>query len=140
MRISALCALVALASCSNDEAAPQRRAADLDPGLFAEADGRSGLCIDNDGDAAFVLYGEGQANCMAEGTLEAGEDGGILFLPRGDTHCRFPLAQDGDTLTFGEGEGTCAYYCGGDTALAGRRVKRSASMAPLADGAGERLC
>lgn len=141
MRIAASLALLALAACSNEAPGPERRAADLEPGLFADADGKSGLCIDTDGDAAFVLYGEGKANCMAEGVLEAdAKTGGVVFLPRGDTHCRFPLAQDGDTLTFSEGEGTCAYYCGGDATVAGRAVNRSTSMVPLADGAGERLC
>lgn len=125
-----------LAACSSEPASDQ-------PGL-AEGqwrDGKGGgLCVGKDGSAAFILYGENGANCMAQGrVVEDGE--GLAFTPRGDQACRIPIARDGDNLRFDDSGAACSYYCGGGTKLAGRTVRRSEATAdPLKDGAGDPIC
>ena len=97
------------------------------------------MCVGSEGDAAFILYGDGDANCLAEGAI-AEEDGGVVFTPRGDRTCTIGLQNDGDRVTFADGGDNCSYYCGGDASLTGKTVQRSESTEPLTDIAGDPLC
>ena len=120
---------------------PPRRAGDgrgCEPGLFAATEGRGGVCVEPD-NAAFLLADEGAASCMAQGQI-VGEGEGLSFVPRGDGQCTIPLTVDGDTLTFGDGGAACSFYCGGELDLAGRSVRRTDSLEPLVDVAGDPLC
>lgn len=125
-----------LIACEAD--APQS-SANVEEGQWRDANG-GGLCVGKDGSAAFILYGENGANCMAQGRVV--EDGdGMVFTPRGDQACRIPIARDGGGLRFGDGGATCGFYCGGGTQLAGRTVRRSEATAePLKDSAGDPIC
>lgn len=108
-------------------------------GQFLADEGRGGMCVGSEGDAAFILYGEGDANCLAEGTITANDEG-ATFTPLGDKTCTVGLQIDGDRITFADGGGSCSYYCGGDASLAERTVSRSESAEPLTDIAGDPLC
>lgn len=140
MRIPVLSSALLLVSCS--EAAPD---ADAPPGGALEAGlwtggERDGLCVAADGKAAFIRYGESNANCMAQGAIEADGEG-MAFVPRGDDECRISLSQEGDMLTLRSGDDSCSYYCGGDASFEGEGFRRSdGDPSELRDIAGDRLC
>ncbi|WP_265571219.1 hypothetical protein [Sphingomicrobium nitratireducens] len=139
MRLAAMIVLsLALASCGGES--EEARTAGLGPGLWTD-ETRGGLCVDEGGEAAFILYAEtGNANCMAEGRIEVDGEG-MTFLPRGDEQCRIPILAEGETLRFGDSGEACAYYCGSDVELGGQTVMRSeARPGTLTDVAGDPLC
>ena len=127
-----------LAGCGRGDDAPAERESLVEPGMFAAAQGRGGVCVEPD-NAAFLLADEGPASCMAQGQIVT-EGEGLSFVPRGDAQCAIPLTLEGDTLTFGDGGEACAFYCGGGLELAGRSARRTDSLEPLTDIAGEALC
>ena len=141
MRSLILLPAILLVSCG--EAAPDDGAdsdvAALEAGLWTGGE-RDGLCVAADGSAAFIQYGDGDANCMAQGAIE-GDGEGLTFVPRGDDQCRIPLLQEGDVITIGPAPETCAYYCGGDASLRGEGLRRSTGEASeLRDVGGDPLC
>lgn len=133
-------ALILLSACLIAcEAGTPQTAATIEEGQWRDANG-GGLCVGKDGSAAFILYGENGANCMAQGRVVKDDDG-LAFTPRGDQACRIPIARDGDNLRFGDGGAACSYYCGGGTELTGRTARRNEATAdPLKDGAGDPIC
>lgn len=140
MRILVLSFALLLASCS--EVAPDADAPPegvLETGLWTGGE-RDGLCVAADGKAAFIRYGESDANCMAQGTIEADGEG-MAFVPRGDDECRISLSQDGDVLTLRSGDDSCSYYCGGNASFEGEGFRRSdGDPSELRDVAGDPLC
>ncbi|MCJ8191741.1 hypothetical protein [Sphingomicrobium aestuariivivum] len=132
---------LALAGCSSGEPAKEAAPLPLEAGLYADDGGRSGLCVGDGGEATFILYAaQGTANCMAQGQVSAGE-GGIVFTPRGDDSCRFPLNVEGGAVRFGEPPATCAYYCGGEAKIDGRLLEAGRdTTADPTDPAGDPIC
>lgn len=136
----ALCSAFSIAACGNastdQEQLPQ---AALGPGLWAGGE-RDGLCVTADGSAAFIQFGEADANCMAQGRIES-EDEALDFVPRGDDQCRIPLLREGDVITFGQASQSCAYYCGGEAILKAEGLRLSdGAPGELRDIAGDPLC
>ncbi|MBW0145520.1 hypothetical protein [Sphingomicrobium clamense] len=138
MRVSTLIVpTLLLASCGAPDESVDT-GVEVEPGIYAAGE-RGGLCVAAGGAAAFVIYGEDDANCMAQGGL-SGEGDALTFKPRGDTQCEIPIRMEGERLVFGEPPAACAYYCGGDVDLSGRELVRSDEAAPLTDVAGEEIC
>ncbi|NNC47401.1 MAG: hypothetical protein HKO13_03090 [Sphingomonas sp.] len=141
MRISILLLTLFLVACGDAardaDASPAQGA--LEAGLWTGSE-RDGICVANDGKAAFIRFGEGDANCMAQGTIENDGDA-LVFKPRGDDECRIAILQEGDVLTVERGSESCAYYCGSGASLIGEGLRRSnGDPAELRDIAGDRLC
>ena len=112
----------------------------LGPGLYRFAE-KSGLCSASDNSAAFVIYGEKDANCMAQGRIETADNGDMAFVPRGDDHCRIPIEDRGQSIILGDGGKACAYYCGGEARYAGRElIKKWGEEPDLRDAAGDSIC
>lgn len=134
------CSALSIAACGNaqtDEERPSQAA--LEQGLWAGRE-RDGLCVAADGSAAFIHYGEGDANCMAQGRIE-GEGEALDFVPSGDEQCRLPLLREGDVITFGEAPESCAFYCGGGAVVKTEGMRRSdGDPSDLRDIAGDPLC
>lgn len=142
MRLSiAMAAAAMLAACgSGGEQQRRGETAALGPGLYRFAD-NGGMCVGTGEEAAFVIYGEGGANCMAQGRIEAGAEGGLAFVPRGDDQCRIPIEDRGQSIVLGEGGESCSYYCGGEARYAGRELVKAWDEEPdLRDAAGEAIC
>ncbi|WP_265561876.1 hypothetical protein [Sphingomicrobium arenosum] len=130
-----------LGACSGSEEAAKVAEAAVPAGLYADAAGTSGICVGEDGAAAFILYADqGAANCAGEGRIEGAEDR-LALVPQGDENCRLPLSFDGETLAFGEAPAACAYYCRGDATIDARALTAGGdtTVDPV-DPAGEPLC
>lgn len=139
-RILAPLAALTLAACAGEGTQEDAASFALEAGQWEEGE-RSGLCVQADGRAAFVLYAEGGTNCMAEGRIGETEEGELGFVPRGDEECRIPIEREGDTLRFGNGGAACAYYCGGEAEYAGRSLTlQDGSDRELLDAGGEAIC
>lgn len=129
--------LAACGEAAPDSDVPAQGA--LEAGLWTGGE-RDGLCVAADGSAAIIQYGEGDANCMAQGRIE-GEGENLDFVPRGEEQCRIPVLQEGDVLTLGNGDESCAYYCGGGATLRGEGLRRSdGEPGDLRDVEGDPLC
>lgn len=130
--------LVACSEAAPDADAPPAGGA-IEAGLWTDGR-RDGLCVADDGKAAFIRFGEGDANCMAQGTIERDGDA-LIFKPRGDEECRLTIQQEGDMLTIDSGNESCAYYCGSGATAGGEALRRSeGDPSELRDIAGDRLC
>ena len=130
--------LLAMAGCSSGEGEPAIDERVIEPGLFAAVAGEGGVCIEPD-NAGFVFTAEDGRNCMAQGQF-ANDSEGMIFVPRGDGQCKIPVTVDGDTLTFGDGGNACSFYCASDLELAGRSARRTDSLEPITDAAGDLVC
>jgi len=99
--------------------------------------GRDRLCLSGpNADAAVLVFGEGDRNCLVRGRLE----GGVL-VPNGDTACRIPVTRQSDSqVVIGTPPPSCAYYCGPGASLAGKTFNRTAKPEPLSDIGGDALC
>ena len=107
--------------------------------IFAGA-GRNRLCLDEGaGRAAFITYGEGDANCTVQGAVQQ-TAGTSVLVPDGDTTCRIDLTLSGDMVRLGQASAACAYYCGPRSSFAGAEFRRSVTQQPVADHAGDPLC
>jgi hypothetical protein len=97
------------------------------------------LCLAQSGGAAFITYGEGDANCSVKGQIEgAGER--LTLVPEGDTTCRIELNRSGDSVRLGAVGAACAYYCGPKASFEGKSFKRKDNAEPVTDLAGDPLC
>ena len=110
-------------------------------GSFSGA-GRDRLCIAGEGAArraGVIVFGEGDVNCSAAGTLVAAGTGYAL-VPLGEGACRIGLSVAGDAVTVTTVPGACAYVCGPGASLAGKRFQRDAAARPVTDFGGDALC
>lgn len=102
--------------------------------------GRNRLCLEESkGRAAFITYGQGDANCTAVGSLKREGDAATL-IPDGDQACQIQLATSGDTIRLGSSSPACSYYCGPSASFAGAEFRLSKDQVPVTDFAGEPLC
>ena len=133
-----------LAACSDQAPAPSIA------GMFA-GEGRNALCIAGSASqqrAGFITYGQGGNNCSARGRVEAdGEGWALVPSGEGEGECRIPLSVDGDSISLGSGDSSCAYYCGPGATFAGKSFRRvdpadgvAAARNPMVDFAGDPLC
>ena len=125
-----------LAACSQQPAAP-----DLTGGTFA-GEGRDRLCIAGEGDAfraGLIVYGAGDENCSASGSLKRSGSGWAL-VPKGEGDCRITLEIDGNLVRIGQPPPSCAYYCGNGATMAGKSFNRSDAKDRVTDLAGDPLC
>ena len=137
-----IAASLSIAACGSDgeKAATQGPGTGLGSGQW-ELGPKSGLCAAADGSAAFFIDSDSGANCMAQGTVEQGEEGALVFVPRGDNRCRIPIEDRGQSIVLGDGGEACSYYCGGDARYAGRELVRNwEPTRELTDGAGDPIC
>ena len=143
MRVALVISLaLAAAACGSSEDAPATigPGAGLEPGQW-ELGSKSGLCVAQSGAAGLFIDSESGANCMAQGTVEQDEAGGLAFVPRGDDRCRIPIEDRGQSLVLGDGGDACRYYCGGEADYAGRELVRNwEPKRTIVDVAGDPLC
>lgn len=130
--------LLTLAACSGPAPeAPQT----AETQSFGGA-GRDRLCIAKQGNAqraGLIVYGAGDANCSASGTLtKAGAE--WQLTPHGEGACRIGLATTGAVATVTSVPETCAYYCAPGAALAGKRFIKDAKTSKVTDLGGHPLC
>jgi hypothetical protein len=129
-----------LNACSKEAEVPANDSAPVAAGSSSFAGvGRDRLCLAPEGRAAFITYGDGDANCSARGGIE-GAGGALTLIPEGDTSCRIPLTRSGDTVELGALAPECAYYCGPKASFAGKSFKRMTKSEPVKDLAGDPLC
>ena len=145
MRMAGLIVLAAaLAPTGCGEAETPRETVGPGEGLgqaFYQLGERSGLCSASDNRAAFVVYGDEDTNCMAQGSIEVDANGGMALAPRGDADCRIPIEDLGQSIRLGDGGEACTYYCGGTAVYAGRELTKNWDETPdLRDAAGEPIC
>ena len=132
-----------LGACSKAENAPippSNESAPVVAGIttFAGA-GRDRLCLADGKRAAFITFGEGNANCSVQGQVEGSGERATL-VPNGDATCRIELNQTGDSISLGSVSEPCAYYCGPKASFEGKAFKRMDKAVPVTDLAGEALC
>jgi hypothetical protein len=130
MRI--LAAVLLLAACSPEAAEPKPER------LHYAGEGRDRLCISGKR-AGFIIYGRGDSNCAATGRIARGPTV-ASFIPAGDEDCKIPLSFNGNRVSFGPGQPSCAYYCGPGAAFAGKSFQANAAASPAVDFAGDPLC
>ena len=128
-------------ACAQEEPPPQASSG-LSPGIFAGRE-RDGLCISGIGAvqrAGFIVYGDGNSNCSASGTIEQAE-GRWTLVPDGESACRIPLTPRGGTVTLGAAGAACAYYCAPGVSIDGKDFTRIESNSAMPkDVAGDPLC
>lgn len=146
MRIVVAALALLLPGCGRSEEPaadqPSNLAAQAAPATLATfaGAGRNRLCLNEEaGRAAFVTYGEGNANCTASGTLQRSGDAAML-VPDGDEICRIELQIAGSNVSLGPSSPSCAYYCGPSASYAGARFERREQPEPVTDLAREPLC
>ncbi|MDQ3074160.1 MAG: hypothetical protein M3Q88_00910 [Pseudomonadota bacterium] len=138
-----LFSVLALTACSE-----KPTATGLATGLFA-GEGRDALCIvgvPGEQRAGFIVYGEGNVNCSARGTIAVnGND--FILVPSGEGDCRIPLQIGRASVVIGHQAAGCDYYCGPAVRFGEKkfgRVDRSNAAAartnPMVDVAGDPLC
>jgi hypothetical protein len=128
-----LVSLILLSACSEGKQANPW----LPDGVYAGA-GRDRLCIKEEG-AGFIVYGKGDMNCSAAGSIVA-KDGRFSLVPRGEDECKIPMLIGNGRVTLGDGGAACNYYCGPGASFAGRSFTGNASATPAIDFAGDPLC
>ena len=141
----ALSALL-LGACSREADAPAAPVNEGAPVVAAAAGsstfagaGRDRLCLKADKQAAFITYGEGDANCSVQGQVE-GEGERMTLVPNGDATCRIDMTRSGDIMRLGSVTQACAYYCGPKASFEGKTFTRTDKAVPVTDLAGEPLC
>lgn len=125
-----------LAACSQQSAEPS-----LQPGTFA-GQGRDRLCIAGEAAslrAGLIVYGTGDVNCSASGSLQPAGQGWVL-VPKGEGACRIPIEVEGNTIRTGQPPAACSYYCGPGATMAGKSFNRADMEAKAVDLAGDPLC
>ncbi len=132
-----LLSLLALTGCSKESPAPPGA-----PGGTFIGAGRNAMCIAGGRGAqraGIIVYGEGNLNCSASGTLEVA-GGAMTLVPSGDAECRIPITLTAGTMTIGALPAACAYYCATGARLDGQAFTGSAEARPVTDFAGDPLC
>lgn len=140
MRFLILIAVLALAACSSGEVSVPDVAASLPTGTYGQ--GRDALCVTGTTGgqrAGFVVYGAGDENCSARGTI-AQEGLTLTLTPQGDAGCRIPLSLKDDRIALGSGTPTCNYYCGPGATFAGKSFGRDTNTRTVTDFGGDPLC
>jgi hypothetical protein len=142
MRTLTFFILVLLAACR--EEAPL-----TDAGSKLEvwnANARDRLCIKGKR-AGFIIYGKGDANCSARGTIQ--RDGNAIMLsPDGDPSCVFsahitPGPPGKRQMPFGmeaDRQRACAYYCGPGARAQATFTPSTLPAGKATDFAGDPLC
>ncbi|WP_205481497.1 hypothetical protein [Sphingomonas arenae] len=138
--------LLLLGACGRSEETPQEQSTAAESRTPAAAtvtfagSGRNRLCLDEGrGRAAFITYGQGNANCTATGSLRRNGSSAALF-PDGDQACRVDLTISGEGVRLGGATAACAYYCGPTASYSGAEFRRSDSAGAVVDLAGDPLC
>ena len=146
MRNTVIAAALLLSACGRADEAPKEQPATETPARAAAAtvtyagSGRDRLCLkDGESRAAFITYGQGQANCTAAGSLQR-DGGSATLVPDGDQACRIDLAISGESVRLGDATAACAYYCGPTASYAGAEFRRMETSEPVTDLAGDPLC
>jgi hypothetical protein len=130
MRILPLTLLIA--ACSPEATEPPTTR------MLYAGEGRDRLCVSG-GRGGLIVYGDGDVNCSARGSIERSADR-LVLIPDGDSDCRIEGKIVGDRLSLGAGSEACAYYCGPGTDYAGNALARNDSASPAVDFGGDPLC
>jgi hypothetical protein len=138
MRIIALSTMLLLAGCSPSNPAPSALAV----GNYVGS-GRNALCIAGSPGkqrAGFIIYGEGNQNCSARGSIS--EERGLAWVmkPDGDEACRFDFSVSEGRLIPGPAQPQCAYYCGPVVPRKAEQFVLDTKVPAAADLAGDPLC
>ena len=131
MRILLLILLLAACSPEAPEGPPERA-------LYA-GEGRDRLCLAGDR-VGFIVYGAGDANCSVRGRVEPAGEQLLTIVPDGDPDCRIEAREAPGSITLGQANEACAYYCGLGADFAGKAFARADGASPAIDFAGDPLC
>jgi hypothetical protein len=136
--IAAVALLMLITGCSG----PKPTSAEQAELQSFSGSGRDRLCIAKQGGvqrAGLIVYGAGDSNCSASGTLvKAGSN--WQLVPQGEGACRIGLAMSGSELAVTAVPAACTYYCAPGATLAGKRFARDAKASKVTDLAGDPLC
>jgi len=141
MRFLIPIATLLLAACSTEEVSAPDVAAALPTGTYS-GNGRDALCVTavaGGQRAGFVVYGKGDENCSARGTI-AQQGLTWTLTPQGDAECRIALSLNDNRIAPGPGTPTCGYYCGPGVTFAGTSFGRDTNTRTVTDFAGDPLC
>ena len=134
-----LLSVFAITACSNEPAAPP---SDLINGSFVGA-GRNALCIAGGAGArraGVIVYGKGDLNCSASGTLDQ-VDGKLALVPNGERDCAIPLRVTGRGMwQIGAVPAACNYYCAPGVSLSGANFSAAGPSFNAMDLGWDPLC